>query len=74
MLVMFRVSAYHRLNTERPKFVQLAGSFFEWGSYSVQPTTRSDMNLRFQKCVRSELGSALGFALEGAVIFFGLAE
>ena len=69
MLVMFCVSVYHRLDAECPKFVQLAGSFFEWGPYPVQPISHSYVNLCFQKCVRSELGSASGFALGGAVFF-----
>ena len=70
MLVMFCVSVYHRLDAECSKFVQLAGSFLEWGTYPVQPISHSYANLCFQKCVRSELGSASGFTIGGAFFFW----
>ena len=74
MLVMFCVSVYHRLDAECPKFVQLAGSFFEWGPYPVQPISHSYVNLYVSRNVCARSSAPLRDSLSGARFFLGLAE
>ena len=73
MLVMFCVSVYHRLDAECPKFVQLAGSFFEWGPYPVQPISHSYVNLYVSRNVCARSSAPLRDSLSGARFFLGLA-
>ena len=73
MLVMFCVSVYHRLYAECPKFVQLAGSFFEWGPYPVQPISHSYVNLYVSRNVCARSSAPLRDSLSGARFFLGLA-
>ena len=73
MLVMFCVSVYHRLDAECPKFVQLAGSFFEWGPYPVQPISHGYVNLYVSRNVCARSSAPLRDSLSGARFFLGLA-